>query len=103
MADEEWQGVAHTHTHTVEGGHGRIETRTYWLLTEPSYLAFLNPQRAWKDVGGIGMVVRERVIGNSSAQETSSYVLSGTPTVERFAQAVHGHWGIEIRCTGSWM
>jgi predicted transposase YbfD/YdcC len=95
VADDDWVGVAHAHTRSVEAGHGRIETRDSWLITEPDYLGFLNPKNAWRNVGGIGRVERQRTIGGITSQETGYYVLSGSPTVERFADAVRGHWGIE--------
>jgi predicted transposase YbfD/YdcC len=95
VADDDWEGVAHAHRRTVEAGHGRIETRDYWLITEPDYLGFLNPHDAWRDVGGIGMVMRQRSIAGVTSQEIGYYLLSGSPTIERFASAVRGHWGIE--------
>lgn len=95
VAADNWQGVQHAHTRTVEKGHGRLETRDYFLITEPDYLAFLNPKGVWREVGGIGMVVRERTLADVTTYETGYYLLSGTPTIERFAQAVRGHWGIE--------
>jgi predicted transposase YbfD/YdcC len=95
VVDDNWQGVQHAHTRTVEKDHGRLETRDDWLLTEPDYLAFLNPKKVWREVGGIGMVVRERTIADVTTFATGYYLLSGTPTVERFAKAVRGHWGIE--------
>lgn len=94
-ADDAWQDVAHAHTRTVEAAHGRIETRDYWLITEPDYLRFLNPKGVWRAVGGIGMVVRERTIAGVTTHATGYYLLSGTPTIARFATAVRGHWGIE--------
>ena len=95
VAADDWQGVAHQHVRTLEGGHGRIETRDYWLITEPEYLHYLNPKGAWRDVGGIGMVIRERIVDGQTSQETGYYLLSGTPTARSFAGAVRGHWGIE--------
>jgi predicted transposase YbfD/YdcC len=95
VADDAWKGVAHAHTRTVEAGHGRIEIRDYWLITEPEYLCFLNPHKAWREVGAIGMVVRQRTVLGITSWETGYYLLSGRPTVEHFAQAVRGHWGIE--------
>ena len=95
VAADGWQGVAHDHTQTVEAGHGRIEVRDYWLITERAYLDELNPTGVWHNVGGIGMVVRERTVGQVTTQETGYYLLSGTPTAKTFAHAVRGHWGIE--------
>jgi predicted transposase YbfD/YdcC len=95
VAADQWQDVAHAHTRSVDAGHGRIETRDYWLITAPSYLALLNPKGAWRNVGGIGMVVRERTVARQTSQETGYYLLSGAPTARSFAGAVRGHWGIE--------
>jgi predicted transposase YbfD/YdcC len=95
VADDEWKGVAYAHTRTLEAGHGRIEQRDYWLISEPEYLRFLNPHNAWREVGAIGMVVRQRTIAGLTSHEIGYYLLSGSPTVERFATAVRGHWGIE--------
>lgn len=90
-----WQGAAHDHTRTVEAGHGRIEVRDYWLLTEPDYLSYINAKGKWPKLGGIGMVVRERSVQNVTTHDISYYLLSGTPTAKTFAHAVRGHWGIE--------
>jgi predicted transposase YbfD/YdcC len=95
VAADQWQQVAHQHTRSLEAGHGRIETRDYWLITEPSYLEYLNPKGAWRDVSGIGMVRRERSVDGQTSQETGYYLLSGAPTARSFAGAVRGHWGIE--------
>lgn len=95
VAEDGWQGVTHDHTRTVEAGHGRIEVRDYWLITERDYLDFVNSKGIWKGVGGIGMVIRERTVGPVTTQETGYYLLSGTPTAHTFAHAVRGHWGIE--------
>jgi predicted transposase YbfD/YdcC len=95
VAADQWQEVAHEHTRSVEAGHGRIEMRDYWLITEPSYLEYINPKGAWRDIGGIGMVVRERTVEGRTSQETGYYLLSGAPTARSFAGAVRGHWGIE--------
>jgi hypothetical protein len=97
VADDEWKGVAHAHTRTLEASYGRIEQRDYWLITEPEYLRFLNPQNAWREVGAIGMVVRQRTMAELTSQEIGYYLLSGTPTVERFATAVRG----QLRPDGS--
>ena len=34
-------------------------------------------------------------VAGQTSQETSYYLLSGTPTARSFADAVRGHWGIE--------
>jgi len=95
VAADGWQGVEHQHSRTVDAGHGRIEVRDYWLMTESEYVAYINAKGVWSKLGAIGMVVRERSVAGSTTTQTSYYILSGTPTVASFAQAVRGHWGIE--------
>lgn len=89
-----WRGVPHAHTQTVEGEHGRIETRHYWLIDDPEVLAYLNPKGAWQGLSAIGMALTERHTG-TAADEQRYYILSGRPSVAAFAHAVRGHWGIE--------
>ena len=79
---------------TVEKGHGRIEIREYWSITDPAILAFLDPTHRWKGLQAIGMVRAERRIGEKVTRETRYFLLSFTG-VKPFAHAVRSHWGIE--------
>jgi predicted transposase YbfD/YdcC len=89
-----WRDVPHVYTQTVEGVHGRLETRRYWLITDPDVLAYLNPKSTWVGLSAIGMAHGERHNG-TTPHERRYYILSGTPSVQTFANAVRGHWGIE--------
>ena len=86
--------VQHESHRTVEKGHGRLEIREYWTITEPEILAFLDAERRWQGLQGIGMVQAERRIGQEITRETRYYLLSFTG-VHTFAYAVRSHWGIE--------
>ena len=79
---------------TVEKDHGRLEIRKYWTISDPDILAYLDPQKRWKGLRGIGMVRAERRIEQERSQETRYFLLS-FPSVKTFAYAVRGHWGIE--------
>jgi len=39
--------VEHEQHRTVDGTHGRIEERHYWVIRDPDVLAYLNPKQAW--------------------------------------------------------
>jgi len=79
---------------TVERGHGRDETREYFIAEAPPALV---RGEQWKDVRSIGMVTRTRVVNGEEADEIVYYVSSLPPKVKQFAKAVRGHWGIENR------
>lgn len=79
---------------TVEKGHGRIETRRYYLVDDPLYMQYLEGAEKWPDLRSIGMVQSERKIGEEASMERR-YFLCSVGTVREFAQAARGHWSIE--------
>ena len=79
---------------TVEKDHGRLEIRKYWTISDPDILTYLDPEKRWKGLRGIGMVRAQRRIEQEMSQETRYFLLS-FPSVKTFAYAVRGHWGIE--------
>ena len=86
--------VQHQFHQTVNKGHGRLEIRRYWTISDPEYLAYLDPKKHWKGVLSIGMVQAERRLSKAITQETRYYLLSFS-SAKTFAHAVRGHWGIE--------
>jgi predicted transposase YbfD/YdcC len=89
--------VPHAYQRTVNGGHGRVETRQYWTVSDPAVLAGLDPQGAWAGLASVGMVEREREIAGKTTCETHYYLSSLDGDVTTFAHAVRRHWGIENR------
>ncbi len=45
---------------TVDGGHGWVEIRRFWTISDPATLAHLDPDAAWAGLRSIGMVEAER-------------------------------------------
>ena len=92
-----FRDLPHDHCRTVEKGHGRLETRRYWTVSDPTLLAYLNPTGAWAALHCVGMVERERHVGTETTCETKYYISSLDGQAPPFAQAVRSHWGIENR------
>lgn len=80
------------HMREIDGDHGRIETRDYWLTPLPEY--FSGTQR-WVGLKGIGCVTRKRETQAKITSETAYYLVSYAENVGRFAQSTRGHWGVE--------
>ncbi len=78
--------------HTVNGEHGRIEERRYWLVSEIDWLA---ETRAWPGLRSFGMVEAHRTVGETITVERRYYLTSLAGDAQQFAQAVRSHWGIE--------
>src|SRR6266566_7558007 len=78
---------------TVEKGHGRLEIREDWTIGDPAIVEYLDPEKRWKGLRGIGMVRAERRIEQEITRETRYFLLSFS-SVKTFARAVRSHWGI---------
>lgn len=77
---------------TVDGDHGRIETRTAGVSTD---IAWLQKIHHWPGLEAIGKVIRSREVNAKITTETAYYLLSSPLSAERFAEVVRAHWGIE--------
>src|ERR1700730_1342890 len=51
----------------IEKGHGRIERRDYWTISNPEILDYLDPEKRWKGLRGIGMVRAGRAHHSNSS------------------------------------
>lgn len=83
---------ASCYTETVEGDHGRIETRRHWITDD---IDWLRQHHAWAKLQSIAMVQRQREVGDAVSVETHYYISSLPADPDRFAHSVRAHWGIE--------
>lgn len=78
---------------TQEKSHGRIETRTCYVLNE---IAFFTDYLAnWKGLKKIFAVIREVEKDGKSTKETSCYLSSRNTTAENLLSYTRKHWEIE--------
>jgi len=77
---------------TIDGDHGRIETRRYWITSE---IEWIHDKGKWKGLKSIGMVESIRCIGEKTSVEVRYYISSLKSDAKVFAKAVRSHWGIE--------
>ena len=67
---EAWATTQSEADRTVKKDHSRREIRNYWTISAPEILEYLDPEKRWKGLRGIGMVKAERRIGQEISQET---------------------------------
>ena len=84
--------ITYEYHETVDGDHGRIETRRYWIT---SAIESLGAKTSWAKLQSIGMVESCREIGEKVQSETRYFLTSLPAQGVRFSQAVRQHWGIE--------
>lgn len=88
----QWKGIPHDVYETVDGDHGRIETRRYYTVTA---LEGLRHREQWAGWNMIGMIESIRDLQGTVSKETRYYIGSIGEKAERFGQAVRSHWGVE--------
>ena len=92
MGDIKKEGYAFDEHTTVDGGHGRIETRRYMMTSD---IDWLQNKTKWPGLKSLGMVESTREIKGESSHEKRYYISSLECNAEKFGHAVRSHWGIE--------
>src|SRR5207249_4085052 len=88
MAEQEaFATVEYESDRTVEKAHGRLEIREYWTISDQAIVEYLDSEKRWKGLRGIGMVRAERRIEQEITKETRYFLLSFS-SVKTFAYAV---------------
>jgi predicted transposase YbfD/YdcC len=82
----------HDYRETVDGDHGRIETRRYWITAD---IDWLGAKASWANLQSLGLVESRREIGEKVEIERRYYLVSLPADGMRFSAAVRQHWGVE--------
>jgi predicted transposase YbfD/YdcC len=77
---------------TVDGDHGRIETRTYTAIHNVDWL---QERHDWPGLRGVVMVESQREIDGRIAQETRFYITSLILRAEMIGPMIRDHWAVE--------
>ena len=81
-----------TQYQSVNGDHGRIETRRTTAIHDAGWL---QKRHNWPGLKGILMVENQREIGPEIETETRFYITSSTENADRLADVIRQHWAIE--------
>ena len=92
---EGWDGVAYTHHQQVGKGHGRLERRECWVVTDPAEPAYVDPQRQWASLGAVARVGYRRDGATGSPEDTRYYICSYPADAATLLAASRSHWSIE--------
>jgi predicted transposase YbfD/YdcC len=91
----EFENVNYDYAKTVNGGHGRIETRECWTIAGEESLDFLRGYGNWQGLQTMVKVKRRRQKEDEVTTETHYYISSLANDAESLLQAIRSHWGIE--------
>lgn len=79
------------HIHTADKGHGRAETRDYYLATNLDWMLYKD---GWTSLHSVGAVISTVTCGENTTKECR-YFISSLTDGRLFAKAARSHWGIE--------
>lgn len=88
----DWSHVDFERCESVEKGHGRIDTRTVYLVREMSDCI---EEEQWPKIQSVIMVVSKRSSKGRETSETRYYITSSRMHVTEIGLAIRRHWAIE--------
>jgi predicted transposase YbfD/YdcC len=94
-AEQKAKGFADTRISrdtTIDGDHGRIETRTTTVIHD---VEWLQERHDWPGLKAVVMVESSREVGGKTEQETRFYVTSLVMLAHLLGPVVRSHWAIE--------
>ena len=77
---------------TVDGDHGRIETRATTVIHD---VAWLQERHLWPGLKGVVMVDSRRELGDKIEHETRFYITSLSVPASQMGPLVRDHWAVE--------
>lgn len=95
---EEYRAVESDMVQKVDKGHGRVEIRRCWTISESDFLVYVQDHLNWPHLKTIAKVVGTRRIGETESNETRYYITNLEGNASKLLQAVRRHWGIENSC-----
>ncbi len=77
---------------TTEEGHGRQDTRTYYLIRN---VEGIRDSHLWAALTMVCMCWHVSIINGKTTEEVRYFIASGRTGVRKMSRAIRNHWGIE--------
>jgi len=87
--------LSHDAAKTVDKGHGRLETRRCWAVSDAAFLAYLDPAGRWPGLRSVVLVEAERRVATTTSREARYYLSSLPADAARLNAVIRAHWAIE--------
>ncbi len=94
LENSQYQAYSYDYEKTVNKGHGRIEIRECWTISNPQILCHLRGFQNWEKLITVSRIRSQRWVGDEKTCEDRFHIasISGAKCV---LTAVRSHWGIE--------
>ena len=90
-----FDGVPHDYATTLNKGHGRIERRECWSVSDPACLEYLSTGKDWPGLRSVVKVVGRRETETGATVQSKYYISSLAAPAEQLLGAARAHWSIE--------
>jgi predicted transposase YbfD/YdcC len=90
--ESNWAHIDFQSCENVEKGHGRVDTRTVYLVKNMSDCI---DQQQWPKIQSVVMVISKRCIKSKESVESRYYITSSCMDVTEVALSIRKHWSVE--------
>ena len=94
LEEGDYKYYAYDYHKTVNKGHGRIEIRECWTISDPDILCHLRGYENWTKLTTVSCIRSQRWIGEEKSCENRYHIASITGA-KPVLGAVRSHWGVE--------
>ena len=95
LEDSRFRAYEYDVEQTVEKGHGRLETRQCWTISDPTVLRGLRGTQEWSSLRCVAKVRARRTVDDKTTVEDRYYLSSLEGRAQQLLMATRTHWGIE--------
>jgi predicted transposase YbfD/YdcC len=99
MILEEFKDVRHGFAETVDGDHGRVETRRVWVTDQLDDWLKAEQRERWAGLKSVAVVEATREVPLKPTSVERRYFISSLTGTDagRMAHIIRGHWSVENR------
>ena len=90
-----FEGVPHDYATTLNKGHGRLERRECWAITDPDCLDYLSTGKEWPGLCSVVKVVGRREAETGVTVQPRYFISSLDLSAAEMLATVRAHWSIE--------
>jgi predicted transposase YbfD/YdcC len=92
---DNFENAPYQHAKMVNKGHGRLEIRHCWSISDPEYLEAVRECKRWPGLKTLVLIENERRIGEKVEKKTQYCITSLENEAEKILRAKRSHWEIE--------
>jgi len=97
MILENFRDVRHGFVQSVDGDHGRIETRRVWVTDQLDDWLDASQRQRWAGLRSVAVIEGKREVPLKPTSIERRYFISSLAGIDaaRMAQVIRGHWSVE--------